>query len=65
MKFPEKLYPYLSKLEKMEFGIPKEDSWLFRRDYKEELFKEYNHRLNLIEHRQLVLGGDKGVHITK
>jgi len=39
-----------------------QDSWLFRRDYKHELWKEYRDRLDFIEHRVIELGGNNGVH---
>jgi len=61
MKFPKKMYPHLYELEKMEFET-QQDSWLFRRDYKYELWKEYQHRLDFIEHRIFILGGNNGVH---
>ena len=62
MKFPKKMFPYLYELERMEFEIPQQDSWLFRRDYKHELWKEYRDRLDLIEHRVLILGGNNKIH---
>ena len=62
MKFPKKIYPYLYELEEMEFSIPKKDSWSFRYEHKEELFKEYQHRLDLVEYREIELGGNDGVH---
>jgi len=62
MKFPKKMFPYLYELERMEFEIPRQDSWLFRRDYKHELWKEYRDRLDLIEHRVLILGGNNKIH---
>ena len=62
MKFPKKIYPYLHELEEMEFSIPRNDSRSFRSQHKEELFKEYNHRMNLIEYRVIELGGNEGVH---
>lgn len=62
MKFPKKIYPYLHELDEMEFSIPKKDSRSFRSEHKEELFKEYNHRMNLIEYRVIELGGNEGVH---
>lgn len=62
MKFPEKIYPHLYKLEEMEFSSPKENSWEYRREYKDILWKEYRHRLHFIEYRLVELGGDKGVH---
>ena len=62
MKFPKKMFPYLYELERMEFEIPRQDSWLFRREHKHELWKEYRDRLDLIEHRALELGGNIGVH---
>ena len=61
MKFPKKMYPHLYELEKMEFET-QQDSWLFRRDYKHELWKEYRDRLDFIEHRVIELGGNNGVH---
>jgi hypothetical protein len=51
----------LHELEKMEFET-QQDSWLFRRDYKHELWKEYRDRLDFIEHRVIELGGNNGVH---
>jgi len=56
MEFPKKMYPHLYELEKMEFET-QQDSWLFRRDYKHELWKEYRDRLDFIEHRVIELGG--------
>ena len=61
MIFPRKMFPHLYELERMEFET-QEDSWLFRRDYKHELWKEYRDRLDLIEHRVFELGGSKGIH---
>ena len=61
MEFPKKVFPYLYELEKMEFET-QQDSWLFRRDYKHELWKEYRDRLDFIEHRLLILGGNNKIH---
>ena len=61
MKFPKKMFPYLYELEKMEFET-QQDSWLFRREHKHELWKEYRDRLDLIEHRVLILGGNNKIH---
>ena len=61
MEFPKKMYPHLYELEKMEFET-QQDSWLFRRDYKHELWKEYQHRLDFIEHRIFILGGNNKIH---
>jgi len=44
-----------------EYLFDKKD-WLFRRDYKHELWKEYRDRLDFIEHRVIELGGNNGVH---
>lgn len=63
MIFPKRMFPHLHELEKMEFEIPRQDSWLFRREHKHELWKEYRDRLDLIEHRAIELGGNIGVHM--
>lgn len=62
MEFPKKMFPYLYELERMEFEIPRQDSWAFRREHKHELWKEYQDRLDFTEHRLLILGGNNGVH---
>lgn len=62
MKFPEKIYPHLYKLEEMEFSSQKENSWEYRREYKDILWKEYRHRLHFIEYRAVELGGNNKIH---
>lgn len=62
MKFPKKIYPYLHKLEEIEFNNLRKESYEFRRKNSQELWKEYNHRLKFIEHRLTVFGDDKKIH---
>ena len=62
MKFPKKIFPHLYELERMEFSNPRKDSWEYRSEHKEILWREYRDRLDLIEHRVLILGGNNKIH---
>ena len=62
MIFPRTMFPYLYELERLDKLGLREESYDFRRDYKEILWKEYNKRLDFFEHRVFELGGSKGIH---
>jgi hypothetical protein len=62
MKFPRNIFPYLYELQRLEELGLKQESYDFRKDFNELLWKEYKKRLDLIECRALNLGGDKKIH---